>query len=660
MRVLPRWSVVAALVGSGLLSVCCSSPPSPAEGERDFELPNPDLGQLEPMLRRALEELREEVAKLSREEDVPTKDLAQALGELCQVYHSYELRQAANACYEIAIRLAPDEYRWVYYSALVYRYTGDFDPAVERLRQALRLRPDSVPAWITLGRIELQRGEVDSAREAFQKAMRHDSESAAAILGLGECAVADGEMERAVGFFERTLELQPEATAVHYLASQAYRRLGRSEEAERHLEHLGRSEVVFEDPEAYRLGEIRTLTAFRVVQTMIMDPAGVTPEEILLFALTQLGRAEGTVEALEKILEELARGPDPRARERALLHHVSGGLLVYGGDDLRAIDHFRAALELDGSLVDARIKLANALARNGEFERALAQYSEALQADPENHDTALKRATVLLNLRRHEEARAELKRLQAAGATEVEVHLRVAQVFESSGDPARAEQTLVDALALDFRERDRARIFKEYGDFYQRQGRFEEAVEPYREAVELDATYNDARMVLGRTLGHIGRYAEAADEFARLVADKPRSRAARVGEVSALILAERYVEARERLESAVAVLPGDRGLNHLLARLLAAAPQAELRDGQRALQLVLGLLEGGGDPELLETAAMAYAELGHFDQALSWQARVAERPGGSPSGARARYRLYRTQQAFRAATPEDLLIHDRG
>ncbi len=50
-------------------------------------------------------------------------------------------------------------------------------------------------------------------------------------------------------------------------------------------------------------------------------------------------------------------------------------------------------------------------------------------------------------------------------------------------------------------------------------------------------------------------------------------------EGTALILLGRYGEARERLEDAVSQIPGDPLVSHTLARLLATAPEAAVRDG---------------------------------------------------------------------------------
>ena len=61
---------------------------------------------------------------------------------------------------------------------------------------------------------------------------------------------------------------------------------------------------------------------------------------------------------------------------------------------------------------------------------------------------------------------------------------------------------------------------------------------------------------------------------------------------------------------------------HALARLLAAAPDDQVRDGAQAWDLVRSLAARQQNTAVAETMAMALAELGLFARAIEWQ-RVA-------------------------------------
>jgi len=76
-------------------------------------------------------------------------------------------------------------------------------------------------------------------------------------------------------------------------------------------------------------------------------------------------------------------------------------------------------------------------------------------------------------------------------------------------------------------------------------------------------------------------------------------------------------------------------LAHNLARLLATAPDATVRDGRRAMELALRVRDrlGDGDPRVLDTLAAAYAEAGQTVLARDTLQRAAARARASGDAA---------------------------
>lgn len=110
----------------------------------------------------------------------------------------------------------------------------------------------------------------------------------------------------------------------------------------------------------------------------------------------------------------------------------------------------------------------------------------------------------------------------------------------------------------------------------------------------------------------------------------PRMPDAAFGYSMALVSLGRHHEARERLSEGIASYPAHSGFPHTLARVLAAAPDVRVRDGQRAMTLMKPLLERQQTLELGETMAMTLAELGQYEEATAFQRDViaaAERSG---------------------------------
>jgi hypothetical protein len=91
------------------------------------------------------------------------------------------------------------------------------------------------------------------------------------------------------------------------------------------------------------------------------------------------------------------------------------------------------------------------------------------------------------------------------------------------------------------------------------------------------------------------------------------------------VVEKRWQEGRDCLEEALLHHPDDPRIVHTLARLLATAPVSRVRDGNRSLELARRALAAEGSLEHSETVAMALAEMGRFEEAISWQRGLAQK-----------------------------------
>jgi tetratricopeptide (TPR) repeat protein len=123
-----------------------------------------------------------------------------------------------------------------------------------------------------------------------------------------------------------------------------------------------------------------------------------------------------------------------------------------------------------------------------------------------------------------------------------------------------------------------------------------------------------------------------------VLALNPAVSQARFGYAIGLVRLGRFRDARDSLREAVAMYPDQPGFAHALARILAAAPDDSVRDGAAAVRLTDKLLESNRTWTLLETRAMAAAEMGRFEDALKWQQAAIEEAGNAPPAATAHMR----------------------
>ena len=112
---------------------------------------------------------------------------------------------------------------------------------------------------------------------------------------------------------------------------------------------------------------------------------------------------------------------------------------------------------------------------------------------------------------------------------------------------------------------------------------------------------------------------EALTQYEEARRTNPTFADAAFGHAMTLVSLRRYQEARDVLADATTLHPDQPMFAQALARLLAAAPDAHVRDGRRALAIAETLLKTQQTLDLGETLAMSLAELGRYDRAAAVQ-----------------------------------------
>ncbi|MCP4655549.1 MAG: tetratricopeptide repeat protein [bacterium] len=608
---------------------------STADAVGQLTIPHPNLDSLDPGVRRKVETLQQTLETARQRAATAPAEVAEGFGTLGQVYHAAQLLDAAEICYSNSQILVPTDYRWPYFRALARNSNGKFDQAIADYEKTLELGPeptDVAAVHIRLGNALLDTDRPEQAREHFERARELSGESAAALAGLGRAAVATGDAKEAVEYLGKALTLAPGASALHFPLSRAYRALGDEERARLHLEQRGDQQVRIRDRLSVQITMISKTFAFEAARDLARDPESFSETDFMGFVLAQFGDMPGVSNSLVMLLGELEKSGEAGPLERGRLHYALGGLLVAEGRDQQAIDHFRRAVELDSGLKDARIKLGNALARRGGFAEAVTQYDAVLAADADNATALGQRAAARTNLGDLAQARSDLERLIGLQPDHREAHLRLAGVLQRMEQAEAAVAHLVKAIALSPTPPEKAEAHVLFAELLRRQGESRSAAEQYQAAQIVDPRNEAAFIGMAGLMAEVGRYRDAALVYHQLSRLRPESVEARMGEVTALILAGEHTVARERLEEGLIAFPGNVNLRDVLARHLAACPDRSVRDGARALELAHELYGEVPTPESMETLAMAHAEAGQFAKAVEWQRKLIEALGEQTGG----------------------------
>jgi len=247
---------------------------------------------------------------------------------------------------------------------------GDYEAALETLKEGLRLYPHSVDLYVGLGYTRLARDEYVWAKHAFQRALVLDPEHDEARVGMGEAllrfgqrfearrlfaAVRDGGglddvdlmlsmgralyrehlYDEALEVFSRTAAEHPHSAEVAAALAYTLHRLGDEAGARRELRRALKLDPSHHEARVYLghmlydrgdwSGALRELD--RVAPSDHWDPLAVSRLLELKRALQGYGTGAAPLAALEERLRELDAGTDPTEDLLAEIESAAAGVL---------------------------------------------------------------------------------------------------------------------------------------------------------------------------------------------------------------------------------------------------------------------------------------------------------------------------------------------
>lgn len=413
-----------------------------------------------------------------------------------------------------------------------------------------------------MGKLLMAAQQVDAAEACYLNAQTLAPDDRRWPYYLGHLFRTEGPLAKSAASFERALALEPRDVATLVWLGEVYLAQGRAEDAE----------SIF-------------------AKALAVEPGSVA-------ARFGAGRAalvrKHDADAVKRLGDALARDP----RETAA-HYPLAMAYRHLGEDKKAETHLRLQgsgqilpddplmKELDELLQSPKafdVRGGRAL-ETGDWQTAAAYFQKGLDLAPGDPGLRFRLATAMFQMGKSREAREQFE-----------------EVLRVSPDFARAHYSL--------------------GVLMEAEGRQQDALDRFTSAVKYDPSYIPARVALGGALRRSGRLQESLAEYQQALDLDSQAAGAIAGYSMTLVGLGRYRESRDRLTEALKIQPGHPLFAHLLARLLAAAPDAGVRDGRRAMAIVKELLKNDQSLELGETLAMALAELGDYEQAVRVQRNV--------------------------------------
>jgi tetratricopeptide (TPR) repeat protein len=239
----------------------------------------------------------------------------------------------------------------------------------------------------------------------------------------------------------------------------------------------------------------------------------------------------------------------------------------------------------------------------------------------------LSRGKIAFEARRYSEAAAEFRKAVEAKPESVTARINLGAALTQTGDLKGAVEQFEEALRI---EPGKANAHYNLGVILAGQNKHEQAIAHLRSALSVEPNDLSARILLARELKKSGNVDEALNEYSRVVQGDPGNESAVLEYAKLLYRKQQFKQALDVLEKSHAQYPQRGQTVLLLAYLLAASPETDLRNGARALDLARRVYSATGAAEHGALVALALAELGRCGEAAEWQGRAIS--AGEKSG----------------------------
>jgi tetratricopeptide (TPR) repeat protein len=267
---------------------------------------------------------------------------------------------------------------------------------------------------------------------------------------------------------------------------------------------------------------------------------------------------------------------------------------------------FQHALDVTQNNYMAHNDLAGDLLNRGKLDEAIEHYQASLAIAPgQGHALEIHcvLADAMIKRGRFGEAAEQLETVLSAHPEDEPALVQLGIARARQGRPDEAVRAFAEALRLQPND---AAAHNSFGNALAQQGKHEEAVRQFEEAVRLKPDHAGAHNNLAISLSKLGRAGEAISQYREAIRWQPDFLAA---------------------------------LNNL-AWMLAAQPEAKLRNGAEAVELATRACEltKYRNPVTMTTLAAAYGEAGKLPEAISLAEQAQGLTAGANSAAAARLR----------------------
>lgn len=244
---------------------------------------------------------------------------------------------------------------------------GDLDSARIQFTDALKYRPDYLPARIALAQVQVSRGEFAAAISAANEILRLDPGNQYARLIKSQVFMAQNMYAESKAVLQETLKLNPGHRDAKYQLGYAYFKEGKLKEAEALFQ-----EIYAQNP----------------------------PDMRGLMGLTEVYTTQRQNDRALKLLDEAIQ-KFPKA---TVLQTAWGNIAVRSGRVDEGVAMFRRVLAVDPKSFETYMRIGESYRQKGDLPQAIEAWKKASELMPNSISPMLNRAMALDRVNRRSEA----------------------------------------------------------------------------------------------------------------------------------------------------------------------------------------------------------------------------------------------------------------
>ena len=460
----------------------------------------------------------------------------------------------AETEFRTAMDVDPTSEEAVTMLALLYKEQGNYDKATQVLNSVPEANRTS-KMYAALGSTYEEQKNYKQAIAAYKQAVQLDKENVDAMRGLAQNLANDNQIEAALSEYQMVEETDPQDSQAPLRMAEIYRRMGKFDLA---MENLKKAEALNQDSLEVPYNEAIVLEA--------------------------QGRYDDAASTLQKLLARTT-SPDGNystgeRNNRTLFLERLAAIYREADRPAVAIETYRKIIDLGGDeAARGYADLIDVYRDQKQWADADRTAREAVQKFPKDKNLKMALALQLVDDGKPDDAVRTAKSALTGGPDDRDTYVQLSQIYARLKRWKDAENALTQAQKLAVRPEEKEYIQFVLGSVYERQKKYTQAEQAFRQVLQMDPNNSQTLNYLGYMLADQNTHLEEALTLIKHAVRLDPQNGAYLDSLGwAYFRLGKYDQAEENLRRAADKTPNDATVQDHLAELYAKTGKLKLAE----------------------------------------------------------------------------------